>query len=80
MVDLMVQCKKLERILELEKAANMTTEEMLAHFVATDEFDYLFDCEICPLRIKNICKPFHPGITCYDLWLDYLNGKDMSNE
>ena len=37
-------------------------------------------CLHCPLRLKGICAPEHPGITCYHLWLDYLNGKDINEK
>ena len=77
MVDLMLQCKKLERILELEKVADKTTEEMLA-FYASNDVDPVFQCDECPLRLKGICAPEHPGLTCYELWLDYLTGKDIN--
>lgn len=79
MVDLMLQCKKLERILELEKAAGKTTEEMLACFASDDEYPP-FKCDDCPLRLKGICEPMHPGPTCYELWLDYLTGKEVSED
>lgn len=76
MVDLMLQCKKLERILELEKASGKTTEEMLAYFASDDEYP-AFRCDDCPLRLNGFCEPTHPGITCYELWLNYLTGKDL---
>lgn len=79
MVDLMLQCKKLERILELEKVSGKTTEEMLACFASDDEYP-AFKCNDCPLRLKGICAPEHPGITCYHLWLDYLTGKDINEK
>lgn len=64
--------KKPERIAELEKATNRTLLEMLADVACNDEFS----CDNCPLRLKDICKPFRKGTDCYTLWLNYLAGKE----
>lgn len=75
----MKQYNKLERIAELEKIVNKTIEEMLAEFASNDEYPP-FECNKCPLKLKGICEPMHPGLTCYELWLNYLTGKDINNE
>lgn len=61
----------LDIIDELEKVSGKTIQEMLACF-ASDYEDAAFQCDVCPLRLKGICAPEHPGITCYELWLNYL--------
>mgnify|MGYP003289991329 CR=1 FL=1 len=56
---------------ELEKASGKTIEQILACFASDDEYP-AFKCDDCPLRLKGICEPTHPGITCYGLWLNYF--------
>lgn len=63
------------RIGELEEASGKTLEEMLACFASDDEYPH-FKCDDCPLRLRGICEPMHPGKSCYELWLNYLTGKD----
>lgn len=56
---------------ELEKLSGKTLLEILACFASDDEYP-AFKCDDCPLRLKGICVPRHPGKTCYELWLNYL--------
>ena len=61
----------LEVVDELEKVSGKTLLEILASFASDDEYTP-FACHDCPLRLKGICTPLHPGKTCYELWLNYL--------
>ena len=74
MLDLILS-KIVLRLKELEDVSGKTLEEMLACFASDDEYP-AFQCNDCPLRLKGICEPRHPGKTCYELWLNYLTGKD----
>ena len=67
--------KRWLRVGELLDVAGKSLE-ILALYASEDEYQPPFECDKCPLRLKGICVPMHPGKSCFELWLNYLEGKD----
>ena len=66
--------KRWLRVGELLDVTGKSIEEILASYASEDD-QPPFECDVCPLRLKGICKPMHPGESCFKLWLNYLEGK-----